>query len=138
MADDLRAILKSLSPRLNDGKYSVGTFSEAQMMGLAKYMPQIFCIFREKEGLTVVFSSDVESDMQLYTEKNIQGPFALITLDVLSSLMSVGLLGRVTGELAKEKIACNAFSAYHHDHLLVPYDKRDAALSVLKKIQKTA
>ena len=138
MADDLRSILKSLSPRLNEGKYFMGTFSEAQMMGLAGYLQYIVCIFRESEGITAVFREEAKDAMSRYTDRKMEGPFALITLDVVSSLFSVGLLARVADSLAKEKIPCNAFSAYHHDHLLVPYDKREAALAALKKLQKTA
>lgn len=138
MADELRALLSSLSPSLSEGKYFIATFPEAQMMGLANYLQHIICIFREKEGLSAVFGEAAREPLSIYTEKKIEGPFALITLEVNSSLLSVGLLARVSAALAKEGIACNAFSAYHHDHLLVPYEKRDQALAALKKLQKGA
>jgi uncharacterized protein len=138
MADDSRALLKNLSPSLAAGKYFVGTFPEAQMMGLASYLSYIICIFREEEGLTAVFRQEAKEELARYTEKKMEGPFALITLQVNSSLLTVGLLASVAGALAKEGIACNAFSAYHHDHLLVPYEKKDAALVALKKLQTSA
>jgi len=134
--DDLKRLLRSLSPALSEGKYFIGTFPEAQMMGLANYLQHIICIFREKEGLTAVFEEAAQEPLSIYTEKKIEGPLALITLGVQSPLMSVGLLARVTDALAREGIACNAFSAYHHDHLLVPYEKRDQALAALKKLQR--
>jgi len=136
MATDLQQLLRDLSPTLSDGKYFIGTFSESQMMGLANYLNYIICIFREQEGLTAVFEEKVREPLSIYTEKKIEGSFALITLGVQSPIMSVGLLARVTDALAKEKIPVNAFSAYHHDHLLVPYESRDQALATLKKLQK--
>ncbi len=136
MENDLRALLKSLSPSLAEGKCFIGTFPEAQMMGLANYLNHIICIFREKEGITAVFEEAASEPLSIYSEKKFVGPFALITLQADSPLLSVGLLARVTETLAKEKIPVNAFSAYHHDHLLVPYEKREAALSALKKLQK--
>jgi hypothetical protein len=138
MADDLKQLLRSLSPSLSEEKYCIGTFSEGQMMGLANYLQYIICIFREKEGLTVVFEEIAKEQLERYTESKIEGPFALITLEVDSSLLSVGLLARVTDALANEKIPCNAFSAYNHDHLLVPYEKKEAALAALVKLQKSA
>jgi hypothetical protein len=74
--------------------------------------------------------------MESISEKEAAGPFALITLTVNSDLFEVGLLAAVTAALAKEKIPCNAISAYHHDHLLVPYEMKDKALALLKKLQK--
>ena len=138
MADNVSALLKNLLPALSEGKFFVGTFPEAQMMGLAGYLSYIICIFREDEGLTAVFREEAKEELGRYTEKKMEGPFALLTLQADSSLFSVGLLSRVTGALAKEGIACNAFSAYHHDHLLVPYEKKDAALVALKNLQKSA
>jgi hypothetical protein len=134
----LPLLLKSLQPRLSNGKYCIGTFDEAQLMGIANYLPHIFGIFRESEGITVVFADEAKPALEAYTDKKIEGPFALITLKVESPLSSVGLLAAVTAALAKEGIACNAFSAYHHDHLLVPHGKRDAALAALKKLEAQA
>ena len=136
--DELKSLLRSLSPSISDGKYCMGTFDEAQMMGLAGYIKYIVGIFRENEGLTAVFSDEIMEEMALYTSAKIAGPFALITLGVVSPLASVGLLAAITGALAKEGVPVNAYSAFYHDHLLVPYDKREAALSALKKLQKIA
>ncbi|MCX6770924.1 MAG: ACT domain-containing protein [Candidatus Micrarchaeota archaeon] len=134
--DELKLLLRSLSPSLSEGIYCIGTFDEAQMMGLAGYLKHITCIYREDEGITAVFSSGIEEEMKLYTSAKISGPFALITLGVVSPLLSVGLLAKITGALAEKGIPVNAYSAYYHDHLLVPYDKREAALDALKKLQK--
>ena len=136
--DELKSLLRSLSPVLSDGKYCIGTFDEAQMMGLAGYIKYIVGIFREREGITAIFSDEAQEALSVYTSTKIHGGFALITLDAISPLLSIGLLARVTDALAKEKIACNAYSGYYHDHLLVPYEKREAALSTLKKLQKSA
>jgi len=136
MADDLRALLRSLSPLLAEGKYFIGTFSEAQMMGLANYLPHIICIFREQEGLTVVFEEKAREPLSIYTEKKIQGPFALITFKQETSLLDVGITAEFSAALSRAKIPANVFAGYHHDHVLVPYESREAALTSLKKLQK--
>jgi hypothetical protein len=134
--DEIRLLLHSLSPSLSEGRYCIGTFDEAQLMGLAGYLKYIIGIFREKEGITAVFSDEIREEMALYTSTKIAGPFAQITLGVVSPLLSVGLLSKVTESLANEGIACNVCSAFYHDHLLVPYEKREAAMAALKKLQK--
>ena len=124
---------KNLLPALSGGKYFIGTFSEAQMMGLANYLPHIICIFREEEGLTAVFEEAAREPLSIYTGKKIQGPFALITFRAQTSLEDVGVTAGFSAALAAAKIPANVFAAYHHDHVLVPYDKREAALAALKK-----
>ena len=129
-------LLRRLSPSLADGKYCYASVDESQLMAVANYLGYIACIFREEEGLTLVFSDEIKDEMESISQVKLAGPFALITLKTNSDLMAVGLLAKVTAALAKEKIPANAFSAYHHDHLPVPYEKKDAALASLKKLQK--
>ncbi|MCX6770236.1 MAG: ACT domain-containing protein [Candidatus Micrarchaeota archaeon] len=135
--DELSLLLRTLSPEADEKKYFIGTFGESQMMGLAKHLAHIVCIYREKEGLTAVFSEEIADDLARYTEIKMVGPFALITLQAISPLLLVGLLAKLTTALSKEGIPVNAYSAYYHDHLLVPFEMKDNALAVLKKLEKS-
>ncbi len=134
---DLRALLKSMQPGLSDGKYYFATVDESCLMNLAGYLQYVVGIFREEEGITFVFSEELQTIVESLSSKKVIGPFALITLKVNSGLLAVGFLAKITDALSKEKIPANVFSGYHHDHLLVPYGKKDAALAVLKKLQKS-
>lgn len=135
---DLRSLLASMQPELADGKYCYASVGESQLMAVANYLSQIVCICREDEGLTLVFSEEIKDEMASISQEKVAGPFALISLKANSSLFAVGFLAKITDALAKEKIPANVFSGYHHDHLLVPYGKKDAALAALKKLQKSA
>jgi hypothetical protein len=134
----LAELLKGMSPRLSGGKYFIATVDESRLMELAGYLDYIVGIFREDEGLTIVLSDEIKEDVGGLAEKEMAGPFALITLTVQSDLMAVGFLAKITAALAKEKISVNAFSAYYHDHLLVPYGKKDDAMRALKALSKSA
>jgi len=57
--------------------------------------------------------------------------FAWLTLTVQSSLDAVGLTAAVSARLAAIGVPCNVIAGYHHDHLLVPVDRADDAISVL-------
>ncbi len=131
---DLDQLLKGMEPSLQEGRFFMLSVDESQLMVLANYLSYIIDVFRENEGISIVFSEDVLEEMKSISSSEAVGPFAMITLNVYSDLMAVGFLAKVTEALAAEKISVNAFSAYHHDHLFVPYEKKDEALAVLKKL----
>jgi hypothetical protein len=131
---DLETLLKEMAPSLDEGRYHMLSVDESQLMALASYLNHIISIYREEEGLSIVFSEDILEEMESISEEEAAGPFALITLEVNSDLMAVGFLAKITGALAKEGISVNAFSAYHHDHLLVPHDSAERAMRALKAI----
>jgi hypothetical protein len=134
---NLRELLRKMEPSLSEGKFHIASINESEQMALASHMGHIISIFREKEGLSIVFSEEIKGEVEGITKNRIAGPFALITLNVYSDLMAIGFLAKITEALAKEKISVNAFSAYHHDHLLVPYKRKEDALKALEKLQKS-
>ncbi|MBU0527248.1 ACT domain-containing protein [Candidatus Micrarchaeota archaeon] len=131
---ELSTLLKNMDPKLSDTKYFMASVDSSQLLALASYSSFLMDIFREEEGLSVVFSDEILDELKGLSEVDPVGPFALITLNVYSDLMAVGFLAKITDALAKEGISVNAFSAYHHDHLFVPYEKRELVLEILKKI----
>jgi hypothetical protein len=80
-----------------------------------------FAVFREDEGTTAILPGE-RAGM----------PFARITLMVHSALEGVGLTAAVSGALAQAGIACNVVAGYHHDHLFVPWERREEALELLQ------
>ena len=57
---------------------------------------------------------------------------AWLTLTVHSALDAVGLTAAVSTALADAGISCNVLAGYHHDHLLVPADRADEAIALLR------
>ncbi|MFA6328864.1 MAG: ACT domain-containing protein [Candidatus Micrarchaeia archaeon] len=124
----------ALFPALADGEYYVSSIPEHQLMGIARHLSCVLGVFREEEGISVIFSKEILPHVQQLTEKKIQGPFALITFRAQTSLNDDGITAVFSAALARAKIPANVFAGYHHDHVLVPYEKREAALSALKKL----
>jgi hypothetical protein len=50
----------------------------------------------------------------------------------------VGLTAAVSGALAEAEIACNVVAGFHHDHLFVPWERRDEALAILQRLASSA
>jgi hypothetical protein len=82
---------------------------------------------REAEGLTVVVEqTEADEDGLVYEFVG-----AWITLTMVSALDGVGLTATISAALADDEIACNVVAGFHHDHLVVPWDRRHDALRVL-------
>jgi hypothetical protein len=65
-----------------------------------------------------------------------QPRWAMITLTVHSDLAAIGFLAAITRKLADGGISVNPVSAFYHDHLFVPWEKRDATMAILESFGK--
>jgi hypothetical protein len=122
---DLRALLAALDPELDPVPKR---FLHASHEKARERMADALMMFREAEGTTLIV--DVDED----TRGNERMLWARITLRVQSSLTAVGLMAAVSAALAKRGIPCNPVSAFLHDHLFVPWDRRDDALDALSHL----
>ena len=124
---DLNELLRSLNPRLNDGVYVfVSVSPDADISHLKP-----IATFVEAEGLSLI----VEESQLDGNEIDIHFRAAWITLTVNSDLNAVGLTAAVAKALADKGISCNVVAAACHDHLFVPTDAAEAAMTVLMGLQ---
>lgn len=63
---------------------------------------------------------------------------AWIALQVHSALYAVGLTAAVSSALAEAGVSCNVIAGYHHDHLLVPFERGQEALTILRALVDAA
>ena len=59
---------------------------------------------------------------------------AWLTCTIESDLEAVGMTAAISRALADAGIACNVLAGSRHDHLLVPWDRRDDAIAVLSAL----
>ena len=99
-----------------DESYVFCTAANADYGDYAEAQP--IASFQEKEGLTLVLTQAHADAAGL----NYEGLFGCISLQVHSSLESVGLTAAVrAGKLAAHEISANVIVAgYYHDHVFVP------------------
>ena len=57
---------------------------------------------------------------------------AWITCTIESDLEAIGMTAAISRALADVGIACNVLAGSRHDHLLVPWHRRDDAVAVLR------
>jgi hypothetical protein len=111
---DLAEMLAGMAPMLDGREWRIAPVA-------GDVPPDAFALIREDEGLTAIVPQT-------------GGAFARITLMVHSALDGVGLTAAVAGALAQAGIACNVVAGFHHDHIFVPWQRRDEALAILQRL----
>ncbi|MBL0952294.1 MAG: ACT domain-containing protein [Pseudomonas sp.] len=120
---NLARLLQSMTPQLNPGQYVFCCVpAEYDCNGL-----QPIASLRESEGLSLVLPREVADAYNLSYDY----VAAWITLEVHSSLAAVGLTASFSTALAQAGISCNVVAGFHHDHLFVPCERAEKALSTL-------
>jgi uncharacterized protein len=122
---DLRALLAALDPEVDP---IPKRFLHVSHEKARTHLADALMMFREAEGTTLIVDvdgDDAQGDRLLW---------ARITLRVQSSLTAVGMMAAVSAALAKRGIPCNPVSAFLHDHIFVPWDRRDDALDALSHL----
>ncbi len=126
--NNLKILLREMKPVVVDGEYVFCTIQEKQLEGIHKPL----LVFREHEGPTVIVSKDIA----VQNGFSFNSTWGLISLSIHSDLEAVGFLAAITEHLASAGIGVNVVSAFYHDHLFVPYDRLDEALSLLSELSK--
>lgn len=122
---DLAQLLSGMQPELGQGEFVFCLVSGAleEYLGLDP-----LATFREDEGLTLLLHKATAEAAGL----SFDGVYRQITLKVHSSLEAVGLAAAVSSQLADRGISANIIAACYHDHLFVPVDKAERALTALR------
>ena len=125
---DLARLLATLNvtPRAGDVSFVARPAPDPTPAALALAM------VTEDEGVTYVLPCEVADARGLPYDFRA----AWLTLGVHSALDAVGLTAAFATALARRGIACNVLAGFHHDHLLVPADRRDDALAVLADLAR--
>ncbi|MDA9090566.1 ACT domain-containing protein [bacterium] len=127
---DLKTILQNLSPVMLDDTYVFCTVVGARYGDYAETAP--IASYQENEGLTLVLTQERADASGLSYE----GLFRCISLQVHSSLESVGLTAVVAGKLAAYEISANIIAGYYHDHVFVPQAQASEAFGLLRDLNK--
>lgn len=125
---DLARMLATLTVEARAGEYVF--VSEAQPERLPRALA--LATIEEAEGLSCVLRrEDADAHGLRY-----DFVAAWLSLSVHSALQAVGLTAAVSQALAERGIACNVIAGFHHDHLLVPSDRRDEAVAALHSLRR--
>ena len=115
---DLSRLLAGLAPALAPQPRAIRTQAHD-----APVPADALLLFREDEGATVIVpAADAGDGVPLWAQ---------VTLRIHSSLDAVGMMAAISAALTDAGIPCNVVSAYFHDHLFVPWARREDAMDAL-------
>jgi len=114
---------------LNEGEYVFCSIIEINKIS----MKNIIGFFKESEGYSIIISKEeaIKNNLPFYFVS------AWITLEIDSTLDSVGLTSAFSKKLTKAGISCNVVAAYHHDHIFVPYPEKLKAIKILSDMYES-
>ncbi len=123
---NLEILLRNMQPQLDHRPFVFCTVNEPVPPSL---LAEAIALFRESEGISLTLEKMFADECQLAYAS----VWALITLTIHSDLSAVGFLAAITNKLAAAGISVNPISAYYHDHLFVPWQKRSHVMALLKE-----
>ena len=120
--------MAGLRPELDDREHGFAT------LGPRQPWPEDFrpiATFEERHGTSIIAPmTELEA-----AKLDPVGGWALITLGFHSRLDGIGLTAKVSNALAAARIPCNVVAAFHHDHLFVPWNRRERAMAILDRLE---
>ncbi|MEE9336051.1 MAG: ACT domain-containing protein [Granulosicoccaceae bacterium] len=128
---DLGLLMAKMSPRLDARTFVFVTIEREQLVA---HIDQALMVFRESEGVTLILEEKYARSAGL----DAVFPCRQITLAVHSALEAVGFLAAIIPILAKQGMGVNPVSGYFHDHLFVPAEKAEQALTILQNLSVNA
>ncbi len=102
-----------MAPVLDDARHAIRAMAAGESPS-----SEVFALICEAEGWTIILPDP-------------EGDWARISLSVHSDLAAVGLTAAISGALAAAGIAANVVAGLNHDHILVPWARRQEALDIL-------
>jgi hypothetical protein len=118
-----------MQPSLSEVEFGFGTVADP---AAAEQICDIIATFQEEEGLSVVAPARALAEAGVRHSAG----WAMISLAVHSSLAAVGLTAAIASALAEHGISANVVAAYYHDHIFVPWERRDQAMAILAALAK--
>ena len=126
---NLAGLIRHMQPTLQPGTYCFCNWPDERFPAFS-----VLGSFHEAEGLSVIVA---ESDAIHHGLIPVLRS-AWITLNVHSDLQVVGFLAAISRALADAGIPSNVVSAVYHDHLFVPIELAEQAMSVLEDLLRTS
>jgi hypothetical protein len=124
---DLKKLLAAMTPELLAGVHVFVTLAPG--VSVPETLEPVM-VFREREGTTLIVLEDKAKAAGLEASF----PSRMVTLNIHSSLEAVGFLAAITTRLAAAGMGVNPVSAFYHDHLFVPADRAEEALTLLRQL----
>lgn len=121
---DLEQLLRHMRPQRNPGRYAFVTHAGEHTINPG----QIIASIHEPERLSAIIPEQTAHELQI----PIVFTAAWITLTVHSYLSAVGQTAAFTTALAQAGVSCNVVAGVYRDHVFVPVEQAQLAMTTLR------
>ena len=119
---DLETLLKTLRVIRHEGVWRFETGVDQPDASEA------IMTFQESEGMTIIAPAAIDTSSD--------NRWVWLEMSVHSDLNAVGFLARIAVALSEAGVPCNAVAGFYHDHIFVPEDKADVAVTALEVLAR--
>ncbi len=135
---DMRELLAATTIKEHPDDYSI-VFIDPRYEGKARRLlrdlrPFSSVTYTGEEVSVVLRAADWGALRENFSDSREEGPYRLLTFDIVLELSIVGFLSTVSAALAEEGVSIYAVSTYLKDHILVKKVDEERALAVLRKL----
>jgi len=139
---EMRKLLAKTTIKEHPDDYSI-VFIDPKYEGKARSLlkdlrPYSSVTYTEEEVSVVLRASDWDALEGSFPESREEGPYRLLTFDIVLDLSIVGFLSVVSTALAEEGVSIYAVSTYLKDHILVKKADEARALEALRRLVREA
>jgi hypothetical protein len=113
---------------------SVDRAEEAARIAFTDLKPWSSVTYDHMEVSVVLSESEWRRLRDRFTAYEVEGPYTLITFDIVLDLSLVGFLSVVSSVLADEGVSIYALSTYLRDHILVRKEEAGRAVAALERL----
>jgi hypothetical protein len=141
MARSVEQILAEVTLYSDQQDYIIVQLPTMAIMAAAGIIAEIgepFCaLIVDKDEVSVVVPADSWGDFskRLPGHKTADKPYRLITFDTPLEMTLVGFMARISQVLAEANVSILPLAAFSRDHVLVPAEQFDIALTALEQLK---
>lgn len=141
MAQTVDQAIKQAVIRADDARYRMIHLPPRAITAAAGILAHIgepfAALIVDHAEVTLVVDAELVADFadRLREHRLSDAEYSLITFDLPLEPTLTGFMARISAALADAHIPIMPYAAFERDHLLVPAEQRDAALTTLKALQ---
>ena len=135
---EMMPIFASTKLKLRQHKYMIVSLpveNKEKVLDLFKYLSAFNSITIDTDEVSIIIrTNDWRHLRKEFPVRTSEGPYRIITFDIVLDLNLVGFLSVITDLLAEAGISVFAISTYLRDHILVKSGDVDEAMKILNEL----
>lgn len=140
LSDEMRRLLTDTKLKVHPKDFFIVSIdpSEFRLRDLMDDPKSFYSVTFTSDEISLVMNRDEwQRNKDQFKDPQWEGPYKIITFDIILDLSIVGYLAVISKLLAEEGISIYALSTYLRDHILVKKEDAEKAVATLERLKKS-